>query len=410
MIGALTRPAGRLVTVWTLAALCPLAAMAQTDHAGHVGAPQAEPAAPTRWQWTVDSNAFFGFNYQHRKFRDFNAWESQNWLMASGRRRSGPHGLTVSSMLSLEAFTLRDIGSPQVFQTGETFRTAPLIDYQHPHDLVMNLGADYTRAVGRVSVAGGVDVVGSPTIGPPAFMHRPSARENPQAPLAHHYMDSTHITPGVVRGGLAAGPWRAEASWFRGLEPDEDRLDVDLGALDSAATRLTWTHGSWSAQASAAFLTRPELTTPGDAKKLTASLSYAAGTGTRGVAWMAAFGQKREIHGNLEAYLVEAAARLNGTTTVYARAESVAKDILDAGFHPTSTFHRHRQSQVGALTVGYLRDLLRTRVGGVALGADATGYLVPANLEESYGSPVSFHVFVRFRAPTPNSLVPAHVH
>ena len=49
-------------------------------------------------------------------------------------------------MLSLEALTLRDIGSPQVFQTGETFGgRAPLIDYQHPHDLFMGLGAPVSR-------------------------------------------------------------------------------------------------------------------------------------------------------------------------------------------------------------------------------------------------------------------------
>ena len=31
-------------------------------------------------------NAFFGFNYQQRKFADFSAWESQNWFMVSGER------------------------------------------------------------------------------------------------------------------------------------------------------------------------------------------------------------------------------------------------------------------------------------------------------------------------------------
>ena len=410
MSGRHTRQLGGIVVMWALVVHGSPVALAQTEHAGHVPAPQAESASPAGWQWTVDSNAFFGFNYQHRKFTDFNAWESQNWMMAAGQRRSGPHALVVSSMLSLEAFTLRDIGSPQVFQTGETFRRAPLIDYQHPHDLIMNLGAEYSRAFERVSLFAGVDVVGSPTLGPPAFMHRPSARENPQAPLAHHHMDSSHITPGVVRGGIVAGSWRAEASWFRGREPDENRLDLDLGALDSAAARVAWTRGPWSAQVSAAVLTQPEFTTPYDAKKLTASLAYAAGNDVRGIAWMAGFGQKREIHGNLEAYLVEATARLNAATTVYGRVESVAKDILDAGFHPLGTFHRHRQSQVGALTVGYVRDVVRTRAGGLAVGADVTGYLVPANLDEPYGSPASFHLFLRFRTPVLSAFVPAHVH
>lgn len=374
-------------------------------------APALQPAAPApAWAWSVDANAFFGFNYQRRKFRDFNAWESQNWLMARGQRRAGNGTLVLSSMLSLEAMTLRDIGSPQVFQTGETFRRAPLIDYQHPHDLFMGLGAEYRRATDRVRLLAAVDVVGSPSIGPPAFMHRPSARENPQVPLSHHYMDSSHITPGVVRGGIEAGGWRADASWFRGREPDENRIDLDIGALDSAAARLAWTRGAWSAQVSGAYLTQPELITPYDAKKLSASIAYTAGDETRGIAWLAAFGQNREIHGNLEAYLFEATIHANARTTFYTRVESVAKSILDAGFHPPGTFHRHRQSQVGALTVGYVRDVLRTRAGGFGAGADVTGYAVPANLKEPYGSPVSFHLFLRYRAPRLPAGAPVHIH
>ena len=397
------------VAVFALAVASPKA-WAQDDHTAHAaGATQPAPATAA-WQWTVDSNAFLGFNYQHRKFRDFNAWESQNWFMAAGRRAAARGTIVVSSMLSLEALTLGDIGSPQVFQTGETFRRAPLIDYQHPHDLFMGLGAEYTRPVGRVTLSGALDVVGSPSLGPMAFMHRPSASENPQAPLSHHYIDSTHITPGVVRGGIGAGDWRAEASWFRGREPDENRFDIDLGALDSTAAQLSWTHGPWSAQASGARLTLPELITPYDAKKLSASVGYSAGNDTRGIAWLAAFGQNREIHGNLEAYLFEATIRTSVTTTVYTRIESVAKSILDAGFHPIGTFHRHRQSQVGALTMGYVRDVLRTRAGGFGAGVDVTGYFVPSNLAEPYGSPLSFHMFLRYRAPRPPAGIPVHVH
>lgn len=384
--------------------------LAQDDHAGHTPAPQSVAGQPPAWQWHVDSNAFFGFNYQRRKFRDFNAWESQNWMMAAGRRPVGPGTLTLSSMLSLEALTLRDLGSPQVFQTGETYRRAPLIDYQHPHDLFMGLGAAYQRTVNRVTLSGALDVVGAPSLGPNAFMHRPSATENPQAPLSHHYMDSTHITPGVIRGGVAIGAWQAEASWFRGREPDENRLDIDLGPFDSAAARVSWTRGPWAAQVSGAFLTQPELITPYDAKKLSASVAYTSGDETRGIAWLAAFGQNREIHGNLEAYLFEANVRVNATTGMFTRVESVAKSILDAGFHPIGTFHRHRQSQVGALTVGYVREVLRTRAGGFGAGVDVTGYLVPANLKEPYGSPVSVHAFLRYRAPRSRAPEPVHVH
>jgi hypothetical protein len=321
-------------------------------------------ATPDTWQWVVDGSIFFGFNYQHRKFTDFSAWESQNWLMAAGARRIGAGTFSASAMLSLEPWTIKDIGSPQAFQTGETFRRAPLIDYQHPHDLIMGLGATYLvpwhRLTWRLSGA----LVGTPALGPLAFMHRPSAADNPQAPLSHHYLDSTHITPGVITAGAAAGAWSLEGSWFKGREPDENRTDLDLGALDSYSLRLGWARGAWSAQASGAALTMPEATTPYDAKRLTASLSYAVPAGRR-LAWTAAFGQNREIHGNLEAYLLEGRLNVRARDAVYLRAESVAKDILDAGFHPRGIFHRHRQSQVGALTVGYVRDLWRSRDGAL---------------------------------------------
>ena len=75
----------------------------------------------TAWSWTSDANLFFGYNYQHRKFTDFSVWESQNWFMLTGQRRVGRGELTVDGMLSLEPFTLKALGSPQVFQTGEHY-------------------------------------------------------------------------------------------------------------------------------------------------------------------------------------------------------------------------------------------------------------------------------------------------
>jgi hypothetical protein len=366
-------------------------------------------AVAEAWQWTVDGSVFFGFNYQYRKFRDFSAWESQNWLMAGGSRLIRSGTFTASTMLSLEPWTMKDIGSPQAFQTGETFRRAPLIDYQHPHDFIMGLGAGYRVSWHRLTWRLSGAVVGSPAFGPRAFMHRPSAADNPQAPLSHHYLDSTHITPGVVTAGATAGEWTLEGSWFKGREPDENRTDLDLGPLDSYSIRLGWARGAWTAQASGAALTLPELTTPYDAKRLSASLSHEE-PARRGLAWTFAFGQNREIHGNLEAYLFEGRMQLRARDAVFARAESVAKDILDAGFHPAGTFHRHRQSQVGALTFGYVRDLWTATDARLGIGGDVTGYLVPENLREAYGSPVSFHVFLRYRPGQDGGAGVTHVH
>ncbi|HEX6161888.1 MAG TPA: hypothetical protein VFZ31_00885 [Vicinamibacterales bacterium] len=348
------------------------------------------------WQWGVEGNVFAGYNYQRREFTDFDAFESQNWLMASlSKTFSSGANVGVIGMFSLEPFTLGDIGSPQVFQTGETYYGAPLIDYQHPHDLIMNLGAQFSRPFNATTVSISAYAVGPAPIGPPVFMHRPSAILNPQAPLSHHYLDASHITPGVVSIGVERSGFRIEAGAFHGREPDEDRLDLDTAALDSYAVRASWADGPWQFQISGAGLTTPDTNSPYDETRLTASASHIKGDGDRSVAWMAAFGQNREVFGNLEAYLFEAAKRA-GRHSIYMRAENVEKDILDAGFHPVGLSHAHRPSRISAFTAGYLRDIVSRAFGTFSIGGDVTGYIVPDNLKESYGSPLSFHVFLRY--------------
>lgn len=361
------------------------------DHEQH-----QHTATTTAWQWSVEGVAFGGYNYQHRKFTDFDESESQNWLMTSlNKTFASESHLDVIGMFSLEPFTLRKIGSPQVFQTGETFKGAPLIDYQHPHDLIMNLGATYAHPIGSTSVTIGAYAVGPAPLGPSVFMHRPSATYNPQAPLSHHYLDATHVTPGVVSIGVERSGFMIEAGAFHGQEPDEDRLDLDTAALDSYSARVSWAGGPWQFQISGADLKTPERKSPYDATRITASAAYFKGDEHRSIAWMSAFGQNREVFGKLEAYLFEATFRA-GKHSIYGRAENAAKDILDAGFHPIGVKHTHRQSVISAFTGGYVRDLVSRSIGTFAVGGDVTGYLVPANLDESYGSPVSFHVFIRY--------------
>lgn len=103
---------------------------------------EARAAAPA-WTWSGDANAFFGYNYQQRLFADFSAWESQNWLMLSGERGAGPGALSLNGMFSFEPLTIEPRGSPQLFQTGESDQGVPLVNFQHPHDLIMGLGAKY---------------------------------------------------------------------------------------------------------------------------------------------------------------------------------------------------------------------------------------------------------------------------
>ena len=129
-------------------------------------------------------------------------------------------------MLSLDP-TQGKSGYPLLFQTGETADgETHLVDRQHPHDLFMELSTSYSVPLGpEGSAFVYFGLPGEPALGPPAFMHRFSAMRNPEAPLTHHWLDSTHITFGVATVGVSRGPLQLEGSWFNGREPDRAPLE-----------------------------------------------------------------------------------------------------------------------------------------------------------------------------------------
>jgi hypothetical protein len=263
---------------------------------------------------------------------------------------------------------------------------------------------------GRLKYQVGADLVGSPALGPTAYMHRDSARNNPQAPLTHHFLDSTHITPGVVRLGVETGRMAFEASAFRGEEPNEDRLNIDTPRLDSWSARATWRQGRWQAQFSGGHLKEPEWFDPYDVTRLTASIGFNGAVGSRPLAATLAWGENREILGVLDGYLFEWDLQAATRSSFYGRVEKVRKEILSLGVHPRGlppNAHPHSLSDVNALTLGHVWDLPISLGGRFGLGADITVYQTSADLESYFGSPHSYHVFLRWR-PTRTS--PAHVH
>ena len=165
----------------------------------------------------------------------------QSMLMLSGEKQTDWGRIQLKSMMSLEPL-MSNFGYPNLFATGETAGGEPLVDRQHPHDLFMELAARIDVNVGddaRLFVYGGP--VGEPAIGPSAFMHRGSARYNPEAPITHHWFDSTHITYGVATLGYATPAIQLEGSLFTGREPDEKRWNIESPRFDSWSLRGTWT-------------------------------------------------------------------------------------------------------------------------------------------------------------------------
>ncbi len=334
------------------------------------------------------------------------AFESSNWNMIHAQRDLGPGGLSLMMMNSLEPATFQKRGSPELFQTGESYRGQRLVDRQHPHDFFMHLSATYRWNLGSDAAAWfQLAPVGEPAIGPTAFMHRASAGENPTAPLGHHWQDSTHISFNVVTVG-AGWRWIAlESSVFHGAEPDDRRWNIEGGAIDSAAGRAKFFLGQvWSAQVSHAFLKKPEELVPGDTHRTTASIHYGA-DGSQPFAASLLWGRNDEEHGVSDAFLLEAAWQMTRTDQIYGRAESVEKDFELLAFkgQPHILVVTPRIARIRALTLGYLKDFDFLQGFKSGLGGDVTVYGFPSRLKPVYGDfPVSFHAFLRLRWGKPH--------
>lgn len=333
--------------------------------------------------------------------------ESANWFMPMAYRKLGRGTLQLRGMFSAEPFTFPPGGSPLLFQSGETYKGRPIVDAQHPHDLFMELSAQYTHPLGeRATWYTYFGYPGEPALGPVAFMHRLSALENTSATLGHHLQDSTHITFGVLTTGFTYRGLKLEGSVFNGREPGENRYDFDAGRWDSRSARLSFSPGkNWAMQISHGFLRSPEAHAPDeDIRRTTASMQYNR-EHERGF-WASSFVWGRNHvsgHGearNLNAYTLESTVNFLERNYVYTRLELVDKDeLLDEEELERIGIHGHHASfRVGAYTFGGARDLWKSEKLSLALGSDLTFYSKPAALDTLYGrNPVSWKLFFRLR-------------
>jgi hypothetical protein len=325
---------------------------------------------------------------------------SMGMLMA--QRPLGEDGtLGLRAMMSLDPLMGAN-GYPLLFATGETNNGhEALVDRQHPHDLFMELSASYSLKLSdRDSVFFYAGLPGEPALGPPAFMHRFSGADDPEAPITHHWLDSTHITYGVVTDGYVEGPWKIEGSVFRGREPDQHRYDIEGPRLDSVSARLTFNPTpNWSLQTSWGYLKSPEQLTPNiDENRLTASGSYNLPFGNDVWATTFAWGRKMNHPGHtLDGFLLESEVVLHDTHTVFARAERVAEDELFDDYVSEGARLSGRVFTVEKISLGYIRDFHLDEHLKLGIGGLVSRYDYPAALDRAYGDPTSYMVFVRLK-------------
>ena len=265
-------------------------------------------------------------------------------------------------MFSLDPATTGADGYRELFQVGETYHGAPLVDRQHPHDLLMQASLAWRvplNAATALTLSGAP--VGEPALGPTAFMHRASAAENVAAPLAHHTLDSTHISMGVITAGLERGTMDVRvvdlSRWRAGRQ--------SLGPHRSGRARLVvgsgWFHPTptWQFQVSHGFLTEPEALEPGNLRRTTASAEWFRPRADGFSAASIAFGRNNTAHGSRNALLLEATERRRGLT-LFGRVETLqVETAILAGAE--LAVDEDQRDVVSAFTVGTAWDLATIR-------------------------------------------------
>jgi len=347
------------------------------------------------WELMAHGVIFTDYNQQGGPRGEGKA-ESVNVGMGMEQHALGSGTILLRQMFSAESLTSPHPGFPELFQTGETYHGAQLVDHQHPHNVFAELSALYTLPLGEKfswELYGGPSA--EPALGPVTYIHRTSAAELPLAPLSHHLQDSTHTSFGVVTTGLRIERVKLEASAFNGREPNEERWSIQPAALDSWSGRASVAPTrNWTAQYSVGRLEHPEALEPGSHWRQTASVEYnrpiAGGNWASSVVW----GRVQKIATNtiLNGYLLESTLNFLRRDYAFTRLELVDKDELfpQAAVHPA-----HR---IGTYTLGGVRDLVQNRAWQLGLGGDVTFYSKPAVLDAAYGAhPVSFQVFLRVR-------------
>ncbi len=346
--------------------------------------------------------------FGNRGSRTLNA---PDWYMVMGSHPLSPASqLGARIMMTSDFATVGGYGYPELFQTGESFHGQPLHDHQHPHDLFSEAALTYSAQMNRdASAFVYVGYPGEPALGPPTYMHRLIAYDMPDAPIGHHWEDSTHITFGVVTAGVSMKNVKVEASTFTGREPNEIRTNFDPINLDSVSGRISWNPmANVATQVSYGYIKSPESLTPDlDQHRTTASIIYnkplAIG---QFFTTTAVWGQNYESDGTRSnAYLLEADYHRR-QDSIYGRVEFVQKSgtelVLDAD--PTqlavSPGLVETLFPIGAYTLGYVHDLPHPERGTVVgLGGQMTFNTRPASLVPFYGpqTPWGFELFARFR-------------
>lgn len=338
------------------------------------------------------------------------AFSAPNMFMVNFQQRiSACDSVKVQWMGTTDKWTTPTKGTPLLLQTGESDKNGvPFIDAQHPHTSpVMGLTFAVVHCMGKLgddSFTLSFSPRGEATAGPMAFMHRPSAEGNPNAPLSHHLQDVFHIMSTVLAAKLELGKWSIEGSIFSGQEPSPTEVTLDMHKFDSGGLRLgrkitpNVTAGVSAASVLEKHRTAPNFI-PEDPERATlvaawVSTKHKFESGTLKTSTI--FGQSREDQEQLNSFLQEMTYKFGKLeqNNVFSRFEVLQRtpDQLQINIVGDAK----KAEWVKALTLGYERGIGSKKAASLYAGGSLTKAFVPTAFKATYGgNPLSAEVHLR---------------
>jgi hypothetical protein len=406
-----------LVVVITLGAAAPAAAQHEGHDMGAAFPPMGSgtawlPAATPQTGWHLTAGAWslmlhgsaFAQYVRESGTRGNYQFGVVNWLMAEARRPALGGTLGLRVMASAEALTLTDQGYPQLLQVAQPYKGGMLANRMHPHEMVSEAAVTYEHVLtGDLHASLYLGAVGEPALGPVAYLHRPSAVNEPSAPLGHHYQDVTHESFGVLTAGLFTRTVRIEASLFNGAHGDEVRTNFEWQGARINATAVRFAvnpSAKWSVAASGAYL--PATQGPhahGPLRRLGISIMNVAPRGHGAWSTTLIWGANVPTATGkaLHSVLFETNLDLDSKNTIFGRAEYSGRTAEELDLVGSID----DEIAVGRVGVGVARR--------VAVISGLTGWLgirgsmarLPGQLEVFYGSrsPLGFTAYLQVRPP-----------
>lgn len=308
--------------------------------------------------------------------------------------------LNLDAMLTTDLWLVPKIGTPQLFQIGETQANGtPFIDAQHPHSSpIMGLTLSDTIVLDsgdKSNLKLFVAPRGESTDGPIAYMHRITGMVNPDTPLGHHIgQDVGHISSTVLGESLKLGGFHIEASTFNGAEPNPTQVDLPLGTPDSYAVRIIQEFSPQvMAMASYAYVNNPEPGISND-QRYSASL-YTHFPLSKNWTWhnTLVYGGITNIdNASFLNSALEEAALTNEKMAIFARVEALQRTPNQLGITGISDPDTGRW--VTAITLGYSHRVASWDGWELRAGASVTNDQTPVEFAGAYaGNPLSYKFF-----------------